>query len=156
MSKIKDPTELPDVLEGYFKQSDLVLAQKYVYTDFDWRIGILGNKALFACKYFMSKGHWQIYKHGSGQAKYGKSTTHPIFETPQKVVKTALKAASLIGNGFYGVDLKETENGILVIEVNDNPNIDSGCEDLYLGDELYKEILRDIISRVEKKHRSER
>ncbi|MCW8881535.1 MAG: RimK family alpha-L-glutamate ligase, partial [Sedimenticola sp.] len=64
-------------------------------------------------------------------------------------VDTALKAANLIGNGLYGVDLKETENGIVVIEVNDNPSIDSGVEDQVLGDALYEQIMEEFLVRIE-------
>ena len=36
-------------------------------TDFDWRIGVLEGKALYACRYFMARKHWQILKRTSGQ-----------------------------------------------------------------------------------------
>jgi glutathione synthase/RimK-type ligase-like ATP-grasp enzyme len=36
-----------------------------------------------------------------------------------------------------------------VIEVNDNPNIDSGVEDQYLGDELYRLIMSEFLRRLE-------
>ncbi|MFR6033296.1 MAG: hypothetical protein ACLUKN_09060 [Bacilli bacterium] len=50
----------------------------------------------------------------------------------------ALKMANLIGDGLYGVDLKETSDGrILMIEVNDNPNIDANIEDKVVGQKLY-------------------
>ena len=44
----------------------------------------------------------------------------------------ALLAANLIGDGLYGVDMKMTARGPVVIEVNDNPNIDAGAEDSVL------------------------
>lgn len=50
----------------------------------------------------------------------------PVEEVPKKVITTALKAANLIGDGLYGVDLKQNDKGVYVIEINDNPNIDSG------------------------------
>ncbi len=34
-----------------------------------------------------------------------------------------------MGDGLYGVDLKETSEGVYVIEVYDNPNLDHNCED---------------------------
>ena len=37
----------------------------------------------------------------------------------------------------------------VVIEVNDNPNIDRGCEDQVLKDELYRIIIKDFIRRIE-------
>jgi glutathione synthase/RimK-type ligase-like ATP-grasp enzyme len=36
-----------------------------------------------------------------------------------------------------------------VIEVNDNPNIDRGIEDKYLGDELYRQIMMEFLRRME-------
>lgn len=41
----------------------------------------------------------------------------------------------------------------MVIEVNDNPSIDHGVEDMILGTELYKIILREFIARLDAKRR---
>ena len=54
-----------------------------------------------------------------------------------------------MGNGLYGVDIKETENHCYVIEINDNPSIDSGVEDSVLQDELYQKVMSGILDRVE-------
>lgn len=70
---------------------------------------------------------------------------------PRNVVQLAVKAAGLIGDGFYGVDLKQTGRDVLVMEVNDNPNIDSGVEDHVLGDELYRRVMQIFFDRVEQK-----
>ena len=65
-------------------------------------------------------------------------------------VQVALKAASLIGDGLYGVDLKQTADGrVHIIEINDNPNVDRGCEDAVLKDDLYRIIIKDFIRRIE-------
>jgi len=37
----------------------------------------------------------------------------------------------------------------VVIVVNDNPNIDAGVEDAYLGEDLHRIILEEFVSRVE-------
>jgi glutathione synthase/RimK-type ligase-like ATP-grasp enzyme len=37
----------------------------------------------------------------------------------------ALKART-IGDGFHGIDVKETPSGFIVMEVNDNPNLEHG------------------------------
>lgn len=148
--------EVLDITEQLFKDSDIILAQEYIYTPFDWRIGILNHKAIYACQYFMSKEHWQIVKHdmASGDHTEGSFRTFAIEEVPKKVVKFALKAAQPIGNGLYGVDLKETANGVYVIEVNDNPSIEETIENAILKDELYRIIIKDFIRRIEKKRRS--
>jgi glutathione synthase/RimK-type ligase-like ATP-grasp enzyme len=67
------------------------------------------------------------------------------------VVRTALRAANLIGDGLYGVDIKQVGQSLYVIEVNDNPNIDAGVEDAVLKDELYKRIMRVILRRIEQR-----
>jgi glutathione synthase/RimK-type ligase-like ATP-grasp enzyme len=59
-----------------------------------------------------------------------------------------LKATSLIGTGLYGVDMKEVDGKFYVIEINDNPNIDSGTEDKILKDKLYDLIMEVFITKV--------
>ncbi len=149
--KVNDRPELDAKVEELFQQSALLLAQEFIYTDFDWRIGIFNNKALYACRYFMVKNHWQIYRHGGRRTDSGDFTTMPTFEVPKAVLDAAVKATQAIGNGLYGVDVKEINGKAFVIEVNDNPNIDGGIEDRYLGDELYRAILNEFLRRMEKR-----
>lgn len=148
--KVNDRQELHTVTTQLFKESDIILAQEYLYTPFDWRIGILNRQPIFACQYFMSKEHWQIVRHDalSGDHFEGEFRTFAIGQVPKIIIKTALKAARQIGDGLYGVDLKYTEKGVFVIEVNDNPNIDEGVENAVLGDELYRIIIQDFIRRL--------
>jgi len=133
-----------------FDHSELILAQAYTYTDFDWRVGVLNQQPLYVSQYFMAKKHWQIVKHGStGTRLAGGSTTMLVENAPREVVKTALRAANLIGDGFYGVDLKQGPNGdVVVIEVNDNPSIDAGVEDEVLGDQLYESVMQEFVRRL--------
>lgn len=150
VTKVSNYSELEVSLNRLFKQSDLVLAQEFVPSKYDWRIGILDNQPLFACKYFMAKGHWQIYNwKGPKKDQTGSATTVPIEEVPDKIIKAAKKAAGLMGDGLYGVDLKMIEDKVYVIEVNDNPNIDAGIEDRVLGNDLYKRIVQSLITRIE-------
>ena len=55
-----------------------------------------------------------------------------------------------IGDGLYGVDIKETEEGIFVIEVNDNPNLDHGCEDTGEKDEVWVKLTQWFVDRLER------
>ena len=148
--KAEDEKQANDIAERLFKESDLILVQEFVYTEFDWRIGILNRKPLFACQYFMPAKHWQIVKHdASGTFVQGGFKAWPIEEVPGKIVEVALKAANAIGNGFYGVDMKQFGDKLYVIEVNDNPNVDTGVEDACLGDLLYQTIIEEFVRRVE-------
>ena len=151
--KIDDEKSLQKSLSQFFKTSDLVVIQPFIPTEFDWRIGILDNKALFACRYFMAKGHWQIYDwHGAQEQKEGDHETLPIHAAPEAILKIALKSTRLIGDGLYGVDIKSHGDKHYVIEVNDNPNIDNGLEDQILGENLYHQIMNVFLQRIRRKH----
>ena len=150
VEKVNNREELNTSLKRLFRLSDLVIAQEFLPSEFDWRIGVLDQTPLYACRYYMAKDHWQIYNWSSeNKESNGDSDTLSISEVPEIVVKTAVKAASLIGDGLYGVDLKMIDDQIYVIEINDNPSIDEGIEDLVLKDELYNKIMRSIFNRIE-------
>jgi glutathione synthase/RimK-type ligase-like ATP-grasp enzyme/ribosomal protein S18 acetylase RimI-like enzyme len=151
IKKVENPEEAFTVLTELFKKTDMVICQEFLYSDFDWRIGILDNAPLFACKYYMSKGHWQIYnwKDGSDEENAGDWQTFSVSDVPEEIVKTALQATALIGDGLYGVDLKMIDGKVYVIEVNDNPNIDYGIEDLFLKDKIYARIMESLFKRIE-------
>ena len=147
--KAKDRNSLEEYLAKLLKESALVLVQEYLYTEFDWRIGVLNGRALYACRYHMARNHWQIYNHGAKRSSSGGFDTMPTFEVPKIVLDAAIKACSFIGNSLYGVDLKQIEDKVYVIEVNDNPSIESKVEDKYLGDELYMQIMQEFADRLE-------
>ena len=81
----------------------------------------------------------------------GGFTTIPVSEAPKHVINKAIKASTLIGRGLYGVDIKQRGNQSVIIEVNDNPNIDAGIEDVFLGFELYRQIMQEFLRRLELK-----
>jgi glutathione synthase/RimK-type ligase-like ATP-grasp enzyme len=152
--KVKTPEELVKLTDDLFKKTALILAQEYFYTDFDWRVGILNDRPIFACKYYMTKGHWQIYDHAKKMKKgieMGDAETFPISKVPKHVITTALKLSHHVGDSLYGVDLKEKDGKAYVIEINDNPNIDSEVEDAISGMDLYHNIIHEFIRRIEVK-----
>ncbi len=151
--KVESQEELHRVTEELFKKTALLLAQEYFYTDFDWRIGVLNDRPLFACKYYMTKGHWQIYNHGNTntKAESGDSETFPLSKVPKHVINAAIKVSHQVGNSLYGVDLKEKNGKAYVIEINDNPNIDSNIEDAIAGMDLYHNIIHEFVRRIEEK-----
>lgn len=148
--KVSNRFELDDALQQLFSQSDLVIAQEFVATDFDWRIGMLNKQPFYACKYYMVKDHWQIFDWRQGY-KDGDHETLPIDKVPPRILKVAQRAANLMGDGLYGVDIKQSGNTVMVIEVNDNPSIDAGVEDAVLKDELYAELIKFFIQRIKMK-----
>jgi glutathione synthase/RimK-type ligase-like ATP-grasp enzyme len=152
--KAENPEELDVFLTRFLQKSALVVAQAFAHSDYDWRVGILGGQPLYACRYYMARGHWQIQKTtDEGQRTFGKHETLPIEAVPQKIIDLAVQTSRLIGNGLYGIDIKESGEKLLIMEVNDNPNIDAGVEDAFLKNELYLRVMRHFYEQLEKKGR---
>lgn len=147
--KIESERDLLGKVNALLKESDLVLAQEYLPTGFDWRVGVLDQRPLFVCKYYMAPGHWQVIKHEQQRMCEGRTEALSVGEVPDDVVKIAVQAANLIGDGFYGVDMKQVGNQYYIIEINDNPNVDAGNEDAVLNDALYREVMGVFRKRIE-------
>lgn len=149
--KASNFAELKTLATQWLEKSDLLIAQKYVPTEFDWRVGVLGGQPLFAVHYLMAKKHWQIVNHDRrGKPDQGGIKTFTLKEAPEIVVDTAVRAARCIGDGLYGVDLKETKDGVFVIEINDNPNLDHGWEDSGEKDEVWVRLTQWFLDRLER------
>jgi glutathione synthase/RimK-type ligase-like ATP-grasp enzyme len=102
------------------------------------------------CQYRMARGHWQIVKHRpDGSASEGGFRTFELDKAPPALIDIAVRAARPIGEGFYGVDIKETDQGFIVMEVNDNPNLEHGIEDQVGKDEIWVRLLKWFIERFE-------
>ncbi|HEX4040063.1 MAG TPA: RimK family protein, partial [Xanthobacteraceae bacterium] len=128
--KIESIAEFKRICDELFEETDLVLAQKFLPTDFDWRVGVLAGEPLFVCQYRMARGHWQVVKYRpDGSSHEGGFRAFGLDQAPADVMDIAVRAARPIGDGFYGVDLKQTNHGIVVMEVNDNPSLEHGIED---------------------------
>ena len=149
VKKIGSEEELKPALKELFAKSELLILQEFVPTAYDWRVGVINGQALYVCKYYMAQNHWQIVDwKKNGEHREGRSETIKIEEAPKKLIDTALKATSLIGKGLYGVDIKEIDGKFCVIEVNDNPSIDTGVEDKILKGKLYDQIMDVFLERL--------
>jgi len=151
VKRVANMVELKTLVHDWLKDSDLLLAQKYMPTAFDWRVGVLGGKPLFVCQYEMAPQHWQIVKHDTknGKPLEGGFRSCSLADAPPAVIDIALRATQCVGNGLYGVDIKETADGVVVIEVNDNPNVDHGVEDASEKDDVWIALTRWFIDRLE-------
>jgi glutathione synthase/RimK-type ligase-like ATP-grasp enzyme len=163
--KARTAEELEKELDTILAESDLAIAQAYMPSDFDWRIGVLDGIPLYACKYYMAKDHWQIYNWSSSSDEdiTGNFDCMHVSEAPKEIVDAAVSAVlAVVGRtanahspeqvpGLYGVDVKEVNGKPFVIEVNECPNIDHGIEDQAMGDELYRAIIGSLKIRIEQK-----
>lgn len=148
--KINDEAHYRNVCAEMFQKSELLIAQEFLPTKFDWRVGVIEGQVLYVCKYYMASEHWQIVNwnthHEQGQD--GEVECISPDQAPSGLLKTALKATALIGKSLYGVDMKEVDGKFYVIEVNDNPNIDAGIEDKILKDKLYATIMEVFLNKI--------
>jgi glutathione synthase/RimK-type ligase-like ATP-grasp enzyme len=151
VKKAKTQQEYNALVTEMLKESDLIIAQEFCPSDYDWRIGIIDNKPFYACRYYMAKGHWQIYNWNTKNKKEqdGEVDCLPIEDVPTDIIDMALKSAKLMGLGLYGIDIKVVDDKLMVIEINDNPNIDFGVEDGHYGDLVYTEILAALKKRLD-------
>ena len=147
--KIESKEEFKNVTATMFKDSELLIAQEYLPTPFDWRVGIIDGQPLYVCKYFMAREHWQIVNWNANESsRDGSVECISVDQAPTGLIKTALKATSLIGKSLYGVDMKEVDGKFYVIEINDNPNIDAGTEDKILKEKLYATVMEVFVSKI--------
>ncbi|MGI9181042.1 MAG: glutamate-cysteine ligase family protein [Longimicrobiaceae bacterium] len=147
--KISSPAEYRQHAAEMLRRSPLLIAQEWLPTEFDWRITVLDGKLLFAAKYYMARGHWQIRSADAAGERYGRVEAVPRAKAPRKVVELGVRAASLIGSGLYGVDIKETPPGPVVIEINDNPNLDVGYDDAADGNAIYEDLVNFFLRQIE-------
>jgi hypothetical protein len=86
--KVESQTEFKRVADELFEEADLLLAQKFLPTEFDWRVGVLAGEPLFVCQYRMPRGHWQIVKRrADGSAREGGLLIIEIEQAPVNVCR---------------------------------------------------------------------
>lgn len=157
VKKASDPAQLDALAQEMFKKTPLLLAQEFTPSAFDWRVGLLAGEILWVAKYHMAKDHWQIAQRtAKGGTRYGRVEAVAEADAPAAVLDLARAGAALLGDGLYGVDLKETDRGPILIEINDNPNLEAGCEDAVTKDRPYEAIVDALLARIEVEGRTRR
>jgi ribosomal protein S6--L-glutamate ligase len=115
---IRNPLDLGDLHWG----NDLALAQHFIQNNgFDLKLYVCG-KSVFAVR-----KPSPVNGNPSGRTE--------VIKPSNEMVKLALKCGEIFGLDIYGVDTIETDNGPVVIEVNDFPNFTgiNGADELIAG-----------------------
>src|SRR5439155_24486962 len=76
--KIESEDSLRKEAERFFNQSELLIAQEWLPSDFDWRIGIFDPRPPFVAKYFMAPGHTKIIKVVDGKPEVAEGKTEAL------------------------------------------------------------------------------
>jgi len=147
VEKVACETSFREVAKRFFRKSDVLVVQKFMPTAFDWRVGVLNGEVLYVCKYMVPKGRWKhgAKRKGKPSFVWGRTVTLKRENAPAKLKETALKACAIVGNGLYGVDIKETNGDYVVVEVNDNPSIYAGYED-FRDKDIYDKIIAYLVN----------
>ena len=142
VEKVSEVEELLKVARRFFKLSDWSVVQEYIESRFDWRVGVINGQLLYACRYIIPSETFKIQASVNGHIVYCDVESVPAYQVPPEVIDLGKQAAAAIGKGLYGVDIKESNGKLYVIEVNDNPSLEGG------EDEHYPEMFGQIISHL--------
>jgi glutathione synthase/RimK-type ligase-like ATP-grasp enzyme len=137
VEKVSSVDELLKVAKRFFKLSDWIVVQEYIESRFDWRVGVINGQLLYACRYIIPSETFKIQASVNGHIVYCDVECVPADQVPPEVIELGREAGNAIGKGMYGVDIKESNGKLYVIEVNDNPSLDGG-EDAHYPDMFQK------------------
>ena len=96
--KIEDPAELDGTVREFFKGSDLLVAQEFTPTEFDWRVGILDGNPLYVLHEMrQTELAWPAYEADAiDDAGDGDSIRAPIIG---RVAKVFVKPGDAVAKG---------------------------------------------------------
>lgn len=144
VEKAGNPSEFMGFAKRFLKLSDWIVVQEYVPSAYDWRIGVLNGEFLYACRYVIPSKTFKIQASVDGHLVYCGVESVPQEEVPMEIIDLGIEAGKAIGNGLYGVDIKERDGKLYVIEVNDNPSLDGGEDNQY--PDVYRRIISHLVS----------
>ena len=147
--RVEEPAALRQELARLGAQSAVLVAQAWTPSPFDWRIGLVDGEVLFAARYQMVPGHWQIHLwQEEALVAIGPDAAVPLTQVPAAVLRVAVAAAQAVGGGLLGIDIKELSAGPVVMEVNDTPTIFREEEDRFVGELLYDRVVAALLRRM--------
>jgi glutathione synthase/RimK-type ligase-like ATP-grasp enzyme len=143
VEKVHTVPEFLKTAKRFIKLSDWIVAQKFIESNFDWRVGVLDGEPLYACQYIIPQETFKIQATVNGHVVYCAVKSVLLGQVPAPILDTAVQAANAIGGGFYGVDIKDKDGTPYVIEVNDNPSLEAGEDEHSPG--LYRKIIGHLL-----------
>lgn len=143
VKKVNRPEDFLQTARAYLKMSDDLVVQEYIDSEEDWRIGVLNGRFLFASRYVLPRESDRLQAADSEEIPYFGIEMVARDEVPGEAIDLAVKASKSIGDGLFTVDIKERQGRMYVIEVNDNPSLESGEEDLY--PDIFERIIIELL-----------
>ena len=110
VSKIENDRQLNQFLTNRKRDGEFFLFQKFCPIDHDYRILVVGNKALGTMKRTARSGEWRTnFSLGGATARADHAKT---------LESLALKAAKKMNLDYAGIDILEYKNKLHIIEIN--------------------------------------
>lgn len=147
LAMASDETQLARLLDEGLGRSALLLVQSRIPAEFDWRIALLDGSPLFACRRYRPEPGSRIRRR-KHPLDLSRIEALPLTEVPERVLQTARRAVHQLGNGLFGVDLRQQGQGCVLLEIIDNPWIRGDMEDKESPD-LYDRLARAFRQRLE-------
>jgi glutathione synthase/RimK-type ligase-like ATP-grasp enzyme len=145
VERANNEKEFIAISKRMLRKSKVLVLQECIQSDFDWRVGILRNEILYLCKYCIPQGGWKVRSKINGKNVWGDTIAVSRDSISPELKEICIKLSKCVGDGLYGLDVKETESGYKVIEINDNPSIYNGYEDS-VDDDIYEKIISALVS----------
>jgi ribosomal protein S6--L-glutamate ligase len=127
----------PDLAYNAFKQLDRfsqpLLLQKYVPNPGrDVRVFVIGDTVVGSAFKYKAEGKWK-----TNVAQGGKMTTEVV---PNEILELGIKASRAMNLDYAGVDIMESPDGPLILEVNGAPGWQAlnQAADIRVADEIIK------------------
>jgi glutathione synthase/RimK-type ligase-like ATP-grasp enzyme len=145
VEKAHDENEFIEISRKFLRKSKVLVVQEFIKSDFDWRVGILQNKILYLCKYYIPPGGWKVRSNINGKNVWGDTIAFSRASISPELKNICIELSKCVGDGLYGLDVKETAHGYKVIEINDNPSLYDGYEDT-VDNDIYEKIINTLVS----------
>ena len=143
VEKAENEAEFIEISRHLLRKSRVLVLQEYVHSDFDWRVGVLKNEILYLCKYCIPRGGWKVKSKINGRYVWGETIALPRDSISPELKDICISLSRCVGDSLYGLDVKETNDGYRVIEINDNPSIYAGNEDK-VNTDIYEKIINAL------------
>ena len=144
VEKASNEKQFIEISKHLLRKAKVLVLQEYIHSDFDWRVGILRNEVLYLCKYCIPDGGWKVRSKINGRNVWGDTIALSRDSISPELKELSIKLSKCVGEGFYGLDVKETNDGYKVIEINDNPSIYYGYEDA-VDKDIYEKIISAFV-----------
>ncbi len=143
---VHSPVSLKSVLDTLHSLNQDVLMQRFVAEGAgrDYRALVVGNRVIAAMMRTAPEGEFRSNIHRGGEGRLVKLS--PAYQ------QAAIRAAKVLGLEIAGVDLMESQEGPLIIEVNSSPGFE-GIEKatrLNIAGEMIRHIKKQVSARQRK------